>query len=141
MTEKNPKKEPSSNVKTFSLKQKFINILSKINKGKMHLTLPDGSSYSLGPGGVPEANLVINNWRALRRLVTQGDMGFVESYLDEDWTSPNPAKVVEIAILNRPSAETHKLKSFWHKLLRRLEHIRRPNTKKVTPKIENGIDL
>ena len=112
------------------LAQKILGIISKINIGQMKLTLPDNKTYLLGPGGEPEAELIIKNWRAVRRLITQGDFGFVESYLDEDWISPNPAKVVEIAVINRPSAGTHKVKGAWHKLARRVMHLSNINTRR-----------
>ena len=122
------------NAHSHILGQKIIGIISKINIGQMNLTLPDGSNYSIGPGGQPKANLIIKNWRAIRRLVTQGDLGFVESYLDGDWESSNPAKVVEIAVINRPSAATHKLKSFWHRFIRRAMHLSNRNTKRGAKK-------
>ena len=109
---------------------KVIGVLSKITVGTLDLTLPDGSKYRLGPGGAPETVMVINRWRAVRRLLTQGDMGFVESYLDGDWDSPDPSKVVEIAVVNRPSAKTNDLQGFWHWFLNRLGHLRRSNTKR-----------
>ena len=109
---------------------KVIDVLSKITIGTMDLTLPDGSQHRLGPGGAPETVMVINRWRAVRRLLTQGDMGFVESYLDGDWDSPDPSKVVEIAVINRPSAKTNDLQGFWHRVFNRLAHVRRSNTKR-----------
>ncbi|MEQ8735277.1 MAG: cyclopropane-fatty-acyl-phospholipid synthase family protein [Rhodospirillaceae bacterium] len=109
---------------------KVIEVLSKITIGTMDLTLPDGSQHRLGPGGAPETVMVINRWRAVRRLLTQGDMGFVESYLDGDWDSPDPSKVVEIAVINRPSAKTNDLQGFWHRVFNRVAHMRRPNTKR-----------
>ena len=109
---------------------KLIGVLSKITIGTLDLTLPDGSKHTLGPGGAPETVMVINRWRAVRRLLTQGDMGFVESYLDGDWDSPDPSKVVEIAVVNRPSAKTNDLQGFWHWFLNRLGHLRRSNTKR-----------
>lgn len=116
--------------KAHGLVGKVVNILSKISIGTLDLTLPDGSQHRLGPGGAPETVMVINRWRAVRRLLAQGDMGFVESYLDGDWDSPDPSKVVEIAVINRPSAKTNDLQGFWHWFKNRLGHLRRSNTKR-----------
>jgi len=115
---------------THALVGKIVSVLGKIGIGSMHLTLPDGSQHKLGPGGSPEASMVINRWRAVRRLMTQGDMGFVEAYLDGDWDSPDPSKVVEIAVVNRPTAKTNELASFWHQLFNRIAHNWRSNTKR-----------
>ena len=105
-------------------------VLSKINVGQLTLTLPDGSMHVLGPGGTPDAAMVINRWRAVRRLLTQGDMGFVESYLDGDWDSEDSSKVVELAVINRPSTRTNELEGLWHRLVNRVVHLRRSNTKR-----------
>ena len=113
-----------------SLVGKIIAVLSKITVGTLDLTLPDGSHHRLGPGGAPETVMVINRWRAVRRLLTQGDMGFVESYLDGDWDSPDPSRVVEIAVVNRHHTKTNDLQGFWHWALNRLGHLRRSNTKR-----------
>lgn len=113
---------------------KVVSVLSKINIGRMNLTLPDGSVHVLGPGGTPQATMIINRWRAVRRLLTQGDMGFVESYLDGDWDSPDPSKVVELAVINRPAAKTNELEGFWHRLANRIAHNWRANSKRGAKK-------
>ncbi|MFL2771298.1 MAG: class I SAM-dependent methyltransferase [Rhodospirillaceae bacterium] len=119
---------------TQALVGKIVSVLGKISIGCMHLTLPDGSQHKLGPGGSPEASMVINRWRAIRRLMTQGDMGFVEAYLDGDWDSPDPSRVVEIAVVNRPTAKTNELASFWYQLFNRIAHNWRANTKRGAKK-------
>ena len=113
---------------------RVISVLSKIKIGQMTLTLPDGSVHVLGPGGNPEAAMTINRWRAVRRLLTQGDMGFVESYLDGDWDSVDPSNVVELAVVNRPTTKTNELEGFWHRILNRIAHTRRANTKRGAKK-------
>lgn len=109
---------------------KALDVVSKFEIGHLDLTLPDGSHYNIGPGGYPHAEMVINRWRAVRRFLTQGDMGFVESYLDGDWDSPDPSMIVELFVINRPSAQTHEMHGFWHRLMNRIAHMRRSNTKR-----------
>ena len=104
-------------------------LFTNINIGSLSLRLPDGSHQVLGDKGKPEAVIVIHNWRAIRRLLTQGHMGFVESYLDGDWDSPNPAHVVELAIKNKKDTGTNNLNSFWHRLKNRIIHILNANTR------------
>jgi cyclopropane-fatty-acyl-phospholipid synthase len=112
------------------LVERITQIFTKIDTGSLSLKLPDGSHQMLGSGDKPEAALIINNWRAIRRLLTKGEMGFVESYLDGDWDSPNPAKVVELAIKNKKGTGTNNLNSFWHRLTNRIIHILNANTKR-----------
>lgn len=109
---------------------KALKVISKFDIGSLDVTLPDGSHYVIGPGGYPEATMVINRWRAVRRFITQGDMGFVESYMDGDWDSPDSSLIVELFVLNRPAAQTHEIQGFWHRLMNRIAHMRRSNTKR-----------
>lgn len=48
----------------------------------------------------PEAVLVLHRWRTLRRLLLNGDVGFGEAYMDGDWSSPEPAALLELAARN-----------------------------------------
>src|SRR5579871_5403425 len=71
--------------------QAFINVVSRLAAGSLTLVLPDGSTYEILGSGAPgpHAVLKIHRWRALHRLLTQGDLGFVETYLEGDWESPD----------------------------------------------------
>jgi cyclopropane-fatty-acyl-phospholipid synthase len=48
----------------------------------------------------PEATLMLHRWRTLRRLLVNGDVGFAEAYMDGDWSSPEPAALLELAARN-----------------------------------------
>ena len=48
----------------------------------------------------PEAVVVLHRWRTLRRLLLNGDVGFAEAYMDGDWSSPEPAALLELAARN-----------------------------------------
>ena len=83
--------------------QKCLEVVSRLATGRLTLVLPDGRHYSLvGPGdGRPDATVHVRRWRAIRKFLTQGDFGFVESYLDGDWDSPELAAVIELAVRNK----------------------------------------
>jgi cyclopropane-fatty-acyl-phospholipid synthase len=53
-----------------------------------------------GPAHGPEAVLVLHRWRTLRRLLLQGDVSFAEAYMDGDWSSQDPAALLELAVRN-----------------------------------------
>jgi cyclopropane-fatty-acyl-phospholipid synthase len=80
-----------------------------------------------GPG--PDAELVLNNWRALRRMLFGGDLGLAEAYLDGDWDSPDIACLIELAALNAEVTEPHFEGSAVSRFLRRIAHARRANTR------------
>ncbi|TAL00522.1 MAG: class I SAM-dependent methyltransferase [Rhodospirillaceae bacterium] len=112
--------------------QAFINVVSRLAAGSLTLVMPDGGTYELPGSGVPgpHAVLKIHRWRALRRLLTQGDLGFVETYLEGDWESPDLADVVELAVLNSETWNLSKLQGVVHKVVNRIGHLMRDNSKR-----------
>ena len=82
--------------------QAFLNVLSHLVAGRITIVLPDNATYDIASDGTegPHARIFIRNFRAMRRLMTEGDLGFVESYLDGDWDSPDLSDVIELAALN-----------------------------------------
>ena len=112
--------------------QRFLDVISRLEAGSLTITMPDGSQYNLTSGGVPgpHADVRVVRWRALRKLLTQGDFGFVEAYMDGDWESPNLANVIELAVVNSASLKTNQLQGAWHKLWQRVLHLLHDNSKR-----------
>lgn len=105
-------------------------IMARLGRGSLDVTLPNGARLSHRaalPG--PEAAVVLHRWRALRRLVLGGDIAFAEAYGDGDWSSPDLAKVVELAAVNGPDFEGRLTGTPLARLLNRLLHLRRPNSR------------
>jgi len=108
----------------------LVRMLSGIKTGTLTVTLPGGTRlrYAASQPG-PEAVLVLHRWRALRRLAIGGDIGFAEAYLDQDWSSPDPVALLELAARNLsriPGAAGGPLPvRLWH----RLRHCVRANTR------------
>ena len=105
-------------------------IMARLGRGSLDVTLPNGARLAHRaalPG--PEAAVVLHCWRALRRLVLGGDIAFAEAYGDGDWSSPDLAKVVELAAVNGPDFEGRLTGTPLARLLNRLLHLRRPNSR------------
>ena len=111
--------------------QKAINVVSRLETGRLSITMPDGSEYEMSSasGQGPHAVVHIRRWRALRRFWTQGDFGFVESYMDGDWDSPELSNIIELATLNATSWDAGALQNFFHRAWHRIGHVLRSNTK------------
>ncbi|WP_208948217.1 SAM-dependent methyltransferase [Segnochrobactrum spirostomi] len=65
-------------------------VLAGIARGRLTILLPDGTRLQNAirePGR--EAELRIVHWRALARLVLDGDVGFARGYVEGDWDSPD----------------------------------------------------
>ena len=111
--------------------QRFLNTVSRLSAGEIDLILPDGSTYKLTSGGAPGPHIWmrINRWRAVRKFLTQGDFGFVESYMDGDWDCSELSGIVQLGILNSKSWNSSKLQGAFHKIWQRFVHWRRDNSK------------
>ena len=76
-------------------------LLPSLLVGRARFVMPTGGAIvrsGATPG--PDATIVFNRWRALRRLVTGGDIGFAEAYMDGDWTSPDLVATLRLASRN-----------------------------------------
>jgi len=111
--------------------QKVIDVVGRLQTGRLTVTMPDGSEYHLYSGAAHEPHAVVHirRWRALRRFWTQGDTGFVESYMDGDWDSPELSNIIELATLNANSWNSSALENIITRLWHRVVHLLRANTK------------
>jgi cyclopropane-fatty-acyl-phospholipid synthase len=118
-------------------------LASRLQFGTLTVTTPHGTRVAnpgAGPG--PDAELVLHRWRALRRMLFNGDMGLAEAYLDGDWDSPDIAALIELAALNVETTDPHFEGSLMSRFLRRIGHSRRANTKRGARRnIEAHYDL
>lgn len=89
-------------------------VLSGTQLGGLIVEMPDGDRLKFdGPSPGPQARVTIHRWRCLWRLLTASDLGFAESYMDGDWSSPNLVSLLKFAGLNGLLAEPTRL----HRLL------------------------
>jgi cyclopropane-fatty-acyl-phospholipid synthase len=105
-------------------------ILSQLACGQATIILPDGGKLVFNaPQAGPEATLVLKRWRTLWRTLTRGDIGFAESFIDGDCSSPDLTKVIELFVINQ--AVLARMAGFapGH-LVNKLFHRRRANTRR-----------
>jgi cyclopropane-fatty-acyl-phospholipid synthase len=75
--------------------------LSLVDVGEIDVELPNGDRIERRgslPG--PAARIRFRSWRGVRRLMTQGDIGFARGYLDGDWESDDIEALVELGARN-----------------------------------------
>src|SRR5271169_5998476 len=76
-------------------------MLSFVERGRLAVQLPSGAVIEhVGRLPGPRADLNLVNWRGLRRLALQGDIGFAESYVDGDWSSSDLTALIELGAAN-----------------------------------------
>lgn len=111
--------------------QLFGRALTGIDTGSITLVLPSGERMvHLGARPGPDALLRLNRWRALARILLQGDLGFAEGYLRQDWDTADLTAVIELAARNSVRFEQKFTGLAPLRFLRRLWHLAKPNTRR-----------
>ncbi len=110
-------------------------LLAKTQIGQLDMILPDGKKLRfLGNQNGPSAMIHIHNDRVARRFFTGGKLGFCESYLDGDWSSPDIALFFEFILRNADVMRKALLGKRWVRALSYLAHVIQPNSKKGSQK-------
>ncbi len=69
---------------------RVFDVVKTMRRGRLDFVLPDGRHFRVeGPNPGPVAELHIHNTDLFARLIREGDLGFCEAYLDEQWTTPD----------------------------------------------------
>lgn len=109
--------------------------LGAIMRGTLEVAYPSGERKTYGNGEAPHATLVLHKSRFFMRVALYGDIGFAESYMDEEFDTPNLAALIELALLNAQAlgaTSNHEKKNRWVNLiphLNRVKHMLRKNSK------------
>jgi cyclopropane-fatty-acyl-phospholipid synthase len=120
-----------------------IGSFSGMRRGRLELGLPDGTVAVFGAGGedLPlgvsgTARIRVRREAFFKKCVLTGDIGFAESFMDGDWTSPDLVAVISWFILNVEDAPTMsgsgRARGIALNLLRftnRIGHALRPSTR------------
>ncbi len=105
-------------------------LLNHVERGRLSVMLPDGTQLSATghePGAVAE--LRIQRWRAVNRLLSGGDVGFAEAYVDGDWDTPDLVAFLTFCADNLDSL-TEVAKASWPvRLMQRLLMLLRRNSR------------
>lgn len=102
----------------------------RFTAGALTLELPSGERLTRRAAAGPEAVMKINSWRTLRRLITRGDIGFAEGFMDGDWTTPDLVALLAWIEANETSLTPAWQGRLWQRLMDRFVHLRRSNTRR-----------
>ena len=112
-----------------------LKILSKMEMGRLNLTLPSGESLTLGNGeGSITANVTIVSDEFYRQVILYGDIGFGEAYVAGLWDTDNITNVIKWFLLNvenNPTisgGKTQALALNLFKWFNKIYHFKRANT-------------
>lgn len=118
-------------------------LFKQVQHGRLVLSLPGGEVIAVnGPSPGPEAKIAIVKWNSLRRLLTGGDIGFAQAYIEGEWTSPDLTSVIRFAARNRDTLLSTLRGSGWMRALNRVGHLLNANTRRGSRRnIEAHYDL
>ena len=88
---------------TKSIKYRFEQVLHGFQDGQLSLTWPDGITNVYGKRSdfaEQNASVVLHSYQPLRRLITDGQIGFAESYMRGEWDTEHLANLFSLIMRN-----------------------------------------
>jgi cyclopropane-fatty-acyl-phospholipid synthase len=108
-----------------------LKALDRLTIGHLELQMPDGTVRSFGdPSSTRTAVLEVRTPRFFRRVLTDGDIGLAEAYMDGDCDSPDLPSLVALLADNEQALGGMAHTNFLHNMALRLLHRRRNNSRK-----------
>jgi cyclopropane-fatty-acyl-phospholipid synthase len=77
-----------------------LRLLLNFKTGSLTVALPDGRRLRFGDGSAPFALITVHDYAMVRRVIASGDVGFAESYMQGQWSSPDLAAVLQVFSAN-----------------------------------------
>lgn len=115
--------------------RRYINLviahLPDLNYGTLDLRLPSGRVLSFGTGrsAEPRAEVALNSYRPIKRLLRGGVIGWAESYMAGEWDSPDLVAMIRWALGNEQRIDSILDGQLLIRWLNRLVHLGRSNTR------------
>jgi len=75
--------------------------IDRCPRGQITVRLPDGNSLihtGVDPG--PSATIALHNFRPIWRMISRGEIGFAEAFMDDDWSTPDLTALIEFGLCN-----------------------------------------
>ena len=106
-----------------------LKLLMRLKHGTLTVKLPDGSVQRFGNGQQPMASLHLLNWNVCGAALKSGDIGFAESFIAGDWTTPHLTELLRVFIANRKEVEDVIYGTWLGRFAYRVKHLLNRNTK------------
>lgn len=107
-------------------------LLKRLQAGTLTVLTPDGATHQAVGASQPElhASLHVHDWGMFAATMRAGDIGFAESFMAGQWTTPHLADLLRLLLANRDVIAKAIYGSWWGQLLHRLQHAFNRNTRK-----------
>ena len=115
-----------------------LRLLDNLRHGALTLILPDGShrrygehphQHALPSPQHPCASLKLHNWKVFAAALKSGDIGFAESFIAGDWSTPNLTELLKLFAANRNAMESVIYGTWGGRLLYRIKHLLQHNSR------------
>jgi cyclopropane-fatty-acyl-phospholipid synthase len=108
-----------------------LRLLQKLRHDALTVQFPDGSMHRFGDtsADVLHATLMLKNWNVFGAALKSGDIGFAESYVAGDWSTPSLTDLVKVFISNRAVVEEAIYGTWTGRLFFRIKHLLNRNSK------------
>jgi cyclopropane-fatty-acyl-phospholipid synthase len=109
----------------------FLKLLNNIRIGHLELIAPDGARMVFGNAhDTAGATLHVHDWRACRRILRAGDIGFAEAWSAGWIDTPDLTALLRLALRNEAALDRLVFGGALARAWYRLRHWLRPNTRK-----------
>lgn len=113
--------------------RRLLRLLERLPVGQLELRLPGGGVLRCPDrphtADEPRATLLLHDWALFERTLKSGDIGFAESFIDGDWSSPDLSQLLRLCLANRDHIESLIYGRWWGRLAHRLRHLLRRNSR------------
>ncbi len=111
-------------------------LMKRLKHGSLDVHMPDGTSARFGSAleGEPRAAIRLRNWNPCAAALKSGDIGFAESFINGDWTTPDLTALLTLFIANRDEVESVIYGTWWGSLLYRAKHLFNRNSRSGSKK-------
>ncbi len=121
----------------------LLRMLAQLQCGSIEVSCPDGRKLSFkGKRSGPHADLQLKDWKVCSDLLSRGDIGLAEAFIDGRAHSADLMRLLLLGALNEQALEQAIHGRWWATLAHRLRHLLRPNSRRGSRKnIEAHYDL
>ncbi len=112
-------------------------LLKKLRHGVLDVQLPDGSHARFGSARSKDdlhGSMRLHNWNVCAAVLKSGDIGLAESFMADDWTTPDLPTLLKLFLANREEIESLVFGSWWGSLLYRAKHLLHRNSRSGSKK-------
>ena len=106
-------------------------VLRCLDSGGITVVIPSGERFEhRAAKSGPEATMVLHDWRAVRRLLVAGDLGFAEGYIAGEWSTPDLVALIALVAENVSQFQRTMDGIPAMRLLNRARHLLKGNSRK-----------